>query len=297
MHWEPGGSRVRVDMERETSIWINGRLCFPGQAGISPFDHGLTVGNGVFETLIARQGTAFALTRHYKRLCHSAEVMGLTVPELEILRVAIGEVLEANDLAGCPARVRITLTGGEAPLGSDRGEKGETLMVAAMVPPVYGETVDVAMVPFTRNETGALVGVKSTSYAENVIALALAKKGGAGEAIFGNTQHQLCEGSGSNVFLVLDDHLVTPPLSSGCLAGVTRALVLELCAREGIPVDRKPVPLTALAGAEEGFLTSTTREVQPIGSVDGVPLGDGPGELTMQLRTAFREWAAREVDP
>jgi branched-chain amino acid aminotransferase len=288
---------VLVGMMTSATIWINGKLSFPEKAGISAFDHGLTVGNGIFETMISREGPAFALTRHYKRLCRSAQVLGLAVPDHDVLQTAIGEVLNANDLASGEGRVRITVTGGEAPLGSACEAGGETVMVTAMPAPVYGETADVFIVPYTRNETGALTGVKSTSYAENVIALATAKKAGAGEAIFGNTQHQLCEGSGSNVFLVLDDHLVTPPLSSGCLAGVTRALVLELCGREGIPVDRKSVPLTALAGAEEAFLTSTTRWVQPIRSVDGVEIGERPGELTLLLRKMLLALAATDVDP
>jgi branched-chain amino acid aminotransferase len=284
-------------MMMNCSIWINGQLTFPDKAGISAFDHGLTVGNGVFETLLSQEGAPFAFTRHYKRLCQSAEVLGLRAPEPSTLRTAIGAVLEANELGEGAARIRITLTGGVAPLGCERGEQEETLMVAAMEAPRHEESVDVAIVPYTRNETGALAGVKSTSYAENVIALASAKKEGAGEAVFGNTHHQLCEGSGSNVFLVLDDHLVTPPLSSGCLAGVTRALVLDLCSREGIPVDRKLVPITALAGASEAFLTSTTRWVQPIRAVDGVELGEAPGELTSMLRTKLLEWAAKEIDP
>ena len=284
-------------MTMSSSIWINGVLCSTGEARISPFDHGLTVGNGVFESLVAREGVPFALTRHHKRLCRSAEVLGLEVPPQEVFGKAISEVLKANELDGAAARLRITVTGGESPLGSDRGEQQATVIVAAVPAPVYPEMADVMIVPFSRNESGALVGVKSTSYAENVVALDLAKKSGASEAIFGNTQHQLCEGSGSNVFLVLDGHLVTPPQSSGCLAGVTRALVLEICGREGVPVERKPVPLTALTGAEEAFLTSTTRGVQPIRAVDGVPLLEAPGELTLQLRSAFREWTAKEVDP
>ncbi|MDE0826044.1 MAG: aminotransferase class IV, partial [Akkermansiaceae bacterium] len=295
LRWE--GSRVLLVMVENGSVWINGGLSAPEEAGISPFDHGLTVGTGVFETLVAKDGAPFAFTRHYKRLTRSAEVLGMEAPSSELLREAMTAVMGANGLDEGAARVRITVTGGEGPLGSDRGAGELTVIVAAVEAPVYGEMVDVAIVPYTRNESGALVGVKSTSYGENVVALARAKKAGAGEAIFGNTQHQLCEGSGSNVFLMLDDHLVTPPLSSGCLAGVTRALVLELCGREGIPVERKPVPLTALAGAEEAFLTSTTREVQPIRSVDGVDLRDVPGEMTLQLREAFQAWAAKDIDP
>lgn len=280
-----------------STVWLNGELQLTEAARISPCDRGLTVGNGIFETLFAREGVPYAFHRHYTRLCKSAEVMGLEAPAAEVLRTALAEVLAANQLQRTPARLRITLTGGEAPLGSVGGGGAPTVLVAAAPTSAPSELVDVVIVPFTRNESGALAGVKSTSYGENVVALARAQAAGAGEAIFGNTQHQLCEGSGSNVFLVLDEQLVTPPLRSGCLPGVTRALVLELCAREGVPVVRTPVPLTALAGVQEAFLTSTLRKVQAIRAVDGIELGEAPGELTRQVRELFEAWAAKEVDP
>ncbi len=160
-----------------------------------------------------------------------------------------------------------------------------------------GEVGDVSVVPYTRNETGALAGLKTTSYGENVVALSFAKERGAGEAIFANTRGELCEGTGTNVFIVLDGDLITPPLEAGCLAGVTRALVLEICEKEGIPVSEKAVPITALHQSSEAFLTSTTREVQPIGKVDGMELPNVPGEVSSRLRAAFRALAEAAVDP
>ena len=123
-------------MEGSPSVWFNGALCFPEKARISPFDHGLTVGNGIFETMVAREGVPYALSRHYKRLTRSAGVMGLEVPSKEEIQGAIGEVLEANGLTGETARVRVTVTGGEAPLGSDRGDLPSTVLVAAAAEPV-----------------------------------------------------------------------------------------------------------------------------------------------------------------
>ncbi len=278
-------------------IWMNGELRPLDETAVSPFDHGITVGDGVFETLISYAGAPFAFTRHHQRLGHSAAGMGLEVPSREGLREACVALLEANDLTGCLARLRITVTGGPAPLGSERGESPPTVMVAATAAPDLGATAKVVVVPFTRNETGALAGLKTTSYGENVVALAYARERGGGEAIFANTRGELCEGTGTNIFLVRDDRLLTPPLSSGCLAGVTRALVLGLCAQEGIPVAEETMPLTALRESKEAFLTSTTREVQPIETVDGSPLPDVPGPLTARLRAAFRSLATREIDP
>lgn len=277
-------------------IWLNGKLQPLAEAAISPFDHGVTVGDGVFETLIAYEGIPFAFRRHHERLVRSAEGMGLEPPEPGPLREACIELLGANGLTGQLARVRITLTGGLAPLGSERGDAPATLMVAATPAPSLGESAAVVVVPYTRNEGGALTGMKTTSYGENVVALSFAKQRGGGEAIFANTKGELCEGTGSNVFLVTDGELVTPPLASGCLAGVTRALTMELCEQEGIPVVEKNLPVTALHQATEAFLTSTTREVQPIATVDGISL-PVPGDVTARLRSAFRALADTDVDP
>ncbi|MCH2063645.1 MAG: aminotransferase class IV, partial [Roseibacillus sp.] len=163
-------------------VWINGSLRSAEEVGLSPFDHGITVGNGVFETLLASSGKPFAFTRHYRRLQRSAAAMGLSVRSAEELWSASLEVLQANELAGCRARLRITVTGGPAPLGSERGEEGETTLVAASPTAEWGETEDVSIVPYTRNENGALAGVKTTSYGENVVAQAGRKGKGAGGA-------------------------------------------------------------------------------------------------------------------
>jgi branched-chain amino acid aminotransferase len=279
------------------TVWINGALQSTEEVGISPFDHGVTVGNGVFETMLASDGSPFAFTRHYERLNRSAEMMGLSVRSREELWRASLEVLQANELVGRRSRLRITVTGGPAPLGSERGEQGETTLVAASPSAEWGDTEDVIVVPYSRNEHGALAGIKSTSYGENVVALAEARRRGAGEAIFANTRGELCEGTGSNVFLVSGGLLITPPLSSGCLAGVTRALVIELCEREGIVLEEKAVPISSLERAEEAFLTSTTREVQPIREVDGRLISNVPGEVTSRLQRSFRVLMDADLDP
>jgi branched-chain amino acid aminotransferase len=284
-------------MESECQVWFNGVLREADRVSLSPFDHGVTVGNGVFETLIAYEGMPFAFRRHHERLVRSAAVMDLSVPVAGILRDAVEAVITANALAETPARVRVTVTGGPSPLGSERGTAGTTVMVAATPAPFMGDAEDVWVVPFTRNENGALAGVKSTSYGENVVALTHAKDRGAGEAILGNTKGDLCEGTGTNVFLVDGEGVVTPPLESGCLAGVTRALVLELCEREGIPAREETLPLEALRLAREAFLTSTTREVQPISSVDGMAMLAVPGEMTARLARAFRNLVEETMDP
>lgn len=275
-----------------SAVWLDGALVPPEKAVVSVFDHGLTVGDGVFETVKVVGGRPFALRRHLERLARSARGLGLDVPLGEArLRGVVDEVVAAAGLDD--ARLRITLTGGVSPLGSGRVGGAPTLIVAAgVLAPWEPDTVAVT-VPWPRNERSAIAGVKTTSYAENVVALAEAHKVGATEAIMPNTRGNLCEGTGSNVFVVFGDRLVTPPLLAGCLAGVTRALLLEL-----LPdADEDDLPITALAGADEVLLTSTTREVQPLRELDGRPLPGVDGPVARRAMAAIADLPARDIDP
>jgi branched-chain amino acid aminotransferase len=226
----------------------------------------------------------------------SADLMGLPALPRPLVERAVAEVLEANaHLLHSPADVlRITYTEGTAPLGSDRAaQRTPRLLAAIALHDPVPQTTAVITVPWTRNENGALAGVKSTSYGENALALARAHAAGASEAIFANTAGRLCEGTGSNIFLVLDGRLITPPLGDGCLAGITRALVLEWT--DAIEAS---VPMTALAGAQEAFLTSSRRDVQAVTIIDGHPLGDGDlGPVTRATMNAFNAGQARSLDP
>lgn len=271
-------------------IWLDGRLRDPDSAYVSVLDHGLTVGDGVFETLQVADGTAFALTRHLRRLTRSATGLGLPEPDLDEVRRACEAVVAANPMEF--GRLRITYTGGVSPLGSARGEERPTLVVAAGESSRRPDSTAVITVPWTRNERGAVTGLKTTSYAENVVALARAGQQAATEALFANTAGALCEGTGSNVFVVLDGALHTPPLSSGCLAGITRELVLEWTGAH-----ETDLPLDVLDRAEEVFLTSTLRDVQAIARVDERALTPSPGPVTAKAMRTFAEHAAADRDP
>ncbi|MEO5874529.1 MAG: aminodeoxychorismate lyase [Streptosporangiaceae bacterium] len=266
-------------------VWVNGEL---GRTEISVFDHGITVGDGVFETIKLSRGAPFALTRHLDRLAFSARGMGLAEPDQTAIRAGIEAVLRDTDWE--LGRLRITYTGGIGPLGSERGADGPTTIIIAGEQKPFPATAAVTVVPWPRNEHGALSGLKTTSYGDNVIALAHAKRHGGQEAIFGNIAGNLCEGTGSNLFLVRDGRLITPTLRSGCLAGVTRALVLEWTGAEEVDV-----PLSELYEAEEAFLTSTTRDVQAIAELDGRPLPLGP--VTRKTAEVFAARAKNHLDP
>jgi branched-chain amino acid aminotransferase len=280
-----------MELEMAVPIWVNGDLVDPEKAVVSVFDHGLMVGDGVFETIKSVEGVAFALTRHLDRLALSAKRMDL--PEPDVASIADGV---RRCLAAAPkwplARIRITYTSGPGPLGSDRGSDGPSVIIIVGEQKPFPATGDVTVVPWPRNERGALAGVKSTSYGDNAKALAYAKERGGGEAIFENLAGDLCEGTGSNIFIVTGGRLITPTLASGCLAGVTRALTLEWYGGE-----EADVPISALYEAEEAFLTSTTRDVQPIHLVNGTALPQAPGPITLAAMKAFAERSAADIDP
>lgn len=274
--------------------WVNGRLTDADDAVVSVLDHGLTVGDGVFETVKVVDGVPFALGRHITRLARSAAGMGLPEPDEAEVRTA-SEAVVAQAPVGLH-RLRITYTGGVSPLGSERGDAGPTLVVAIAATSPPAEMATAAVVPWRRNEKGALAGIKTTSYGENVKSLAHAKRLGGSEAILGDTQERLCEGTGSNIFVVVDGELITPTLATGCLAGITRGLVLEWTdARE---VD---APLDVLDRAEEIFLTSSIRDVQAVSVVlwddRSRALRPAPGPVTREVAAVFAKRSAEDPEP
>jgi branched-chain amino acid aminotransferase len=270
--------------------WIDGRLLPDATVPAVPVsDHGLTVGDGVFEAVKVVDGQPFALDRHLDRLRGSARGLGLPALDEPLVRAGIAAVLGEEHLP--LGRLRITVTGGPAPMGSGRGNAAPTVIVVADPMQPWAPTTAVATVAWPRNERGALAGLKTTSYAENVVALAHAAERDADEAIFANLAGNLCEGTGSNVFYVVDGELRTPTLASGCLAGITRELVLEWC--EVVEVDE---PVGVLRTADEVFLASTTRDVHWVARCDD-RAWDEPGPVTRDAMQVWRDREAAEPDP
>lgn len=272
--------------------WLNGEITDLDVPLIGLLDHGFTVGDGVFETMRTTPGgDAFALTRHIERLRRSAAGLGLLPPDPDQVGVAVRAALAANsDTDLTNGRIRVTFTSGPGPLGSERGPGPATLAVTVQPGKPWPDTTTIGVPPWPRNERSPLVGLKTTSYAENAVALAWAKERGFSEAVMGNLAGDLCEGTGSNVFVVVDGQAMTPSLESGCLNGITRQLVMEWGR-----VPEKDLPLQILETVDEVFITSSTRDVHPVVAVGDRQLPVGP--VTQRLRDLFAERSAADIDP
>lgn len=272
-------------------VWINGEIVTDPR--ISVFDHGLTVGDGVFETVKTVDGVPFALTRHLHRLEHSANGMLIQPPSHQEIRAGIAALVPPESGLG---RLRITVTAGPGGSGSARDPRAHpTVMITHVAAKAWPAEAAVMTLPWPRNERSPLSGLKTTSYAENVLGLARAQQAGADEALFPNTEGDLCEGTGSNVFLRFNGgtRWYTPPLSSGALAGITRALVLEWC--EG--VEEREIAMQELDQVEAMILTSSTRDVQAVGSLNHRRLAGASDEGTRLLQKTFTEMATNTLDP
>lgn len=274
-------------------VWVNGALVAADAAALPALDHAVTVGDAVFETAKIVDGEPFALDRHQRRLAASARGLGLPEPDLGYIDQGIEAVLSGDPIPF--GRLRWSMTGGSGPLGSDRNDSKPSYIVLAAPqarPPEHGA---VAVVPWVRNERSAVAGLKTTSYAENVVALAYAHERGALEAVFANTRGELCECTGSNIFVVVDGQVLTPPADSGLLAGITRELTIEWGRADGVDIREQTLPLDVLESADEVFITSSTKDVLPVTRVDGRELPVGP--VTTALRDLFRARAMQERNP
>src|SRR5688500_7927729 len=230
-------------------VWVNGAFITTPETApaVAALDDGVLVGRGVFETLSIRHRVAFARRRHLQRLQVSAGIVGIAVDIAHIER-GIDAVL--SRWAARTGRLRITVTAG-----------GATIVVASDVVPIDA-TATVVVAPWPRNERSPLAAAKTTACIDNVLAFEYARERGATEALFLNTRDEVCEGSRTNVFAVCDGQLVTPPLSAGCLAGVTRALIVEY----GGAVEAT-LRLSQIMSASEAFLSSALRGAQPIAAI------------------------------
>ncbi len=256
----------------------NGQLRSADEPVVAATDE-MALGCGAFETMAASRGCPFLAAAHLDRLRQAAAVLGLICPSDEILLAAMREALAANDLAdAAKARLRLTL--------SSPVDGSANWWIEATPAPLRPATARVVTGPFFRNERSPLAGLKTVNFGENAIARDYARAAGADEVLFANTREELCESTWANVFVHIDGQWSTPPLSSGCLPGITRALVLALFPEIGPTVTETTLPMRERGRIESAFLTSSLREIQPISAIDGREL-DIPDSLA-QLQAAYR---------
>jgi branched-chain amino acid aminotransferase len=291
------------------AVYVNGRVTGEADAVVPVFDHGFLYGEGVYEVCRTYGGRVRLLPRHLARLRASAGLIALPVPfDDAALGARIDETLTAAGLKpwqdGVPdAYVRLLLTRGVGELSYDpRACPTPSLVIIARphIPPparVYEAGVEVALVDIERNRREALnPQIKSNNLLNNALAMQQALARGAFEAVMRNHEGHLAECSQSNLFVITDGRVRTPPIGEGLLPGITRAFVLELCSALGIAAEQCVLDDEGLFHADEAFLTSTTREIVPIVRVDGRAIGSGsPGPVTQRLLDTFRQRVATAV--
>jgi branched-chain amino acid aminotransferase len=241
-------------------VWLNGDLLDAEEAHISPLDRGFLLGEGVFETFRSYAGKLPTITEHLGRLASGCDVLGLEPPDTATLLAGVHSLLGENELED--ARLRITVT-------------RRTVLATANPLEPWPETATAVIAPWAHNEMSPLAGVKTTSRADTLMGGQYARQKGADEALFFNFAGNLCEATTANVFVVREGRVETPPLSAGCLPGITRGRVLKLCRKLGVDAIETDISRRTLEEADERFLTSSTRGIQPL---------DTAGPVTLQLQ-------------
>lgn len=278
-------------------VWINGVQQAADAPHVSARDRGLTLADGAFETMRVRGGVVFRLDRHLARL--GTALTALELPPPSALREWIGiaaHVAPAGDVS-----LRLTVTRGVGPGGVTLpADVHPTVILALNAMPhvpasVYESGLTGHVASGRRNERAATAGLKTLAYTDAVIGLLEARRAGADEAIFLDTNGHCSEATASNLFMWAENTLVTPPLTCGVLPGITRAAVLELAAQQGLRAVERAFVVSELLAAEEAFLTSSLRGLAPLVRADGHAIGSGtPGPITRRLTAAYSNLVAHE---
>jgi len=278
-----------------STLWCNGQWLEPGDFPAAPFDRGAILGLGLFETLLGLDGTVVFCERHLERLAAGCARFGWVAPQQQFpeLPAAMARLLQLAGHGAGRARIRLTVTAGTGPLTDVASGADRSVWMAAAPLAEPPASLAVTVAPWPRNERGALAGLKCAAYAENLVALDLARRAGFDETLFFNTAGDLCEAATANVFVVSEGVLRTPPLASGCLAGVTRAVVLDLAAAQGMACEEVALRRFDLDRADELWLTSATRGPVAVSRIGARQLARP--RLGMRLRGLWEAAARRKI--
>jgi branched-chain amino acid aminotransferase len=290
------GSLAHAGIGQVDAVWVNGEPLASDSVHVSARDRGLTLADGVFETMRVRNGRVFRLERHLARLSEALAVLGIPAPP-EIR----DWVLAAVRASGADAGVRLTVTrgigaGGIAPPQRPRPTVILSLSARPQFPPsTYEAGLTAHVASGRRNERAMTAGLKTLSYTDAVAGLLEAQRAGAEEALFLDTEEHCSEATASNLFVWTGRVLLTPPVSCGALPGITRATILELARTEKMELSERAFGLDDLLSGQEAFLTSSLRGIAPLVRVNGTPIGAGrPGPLTQRVSAAYAALVERE---
>jgi len=283
--------------DTHTIVWVDGKRLPSEGAHISARDRGLTLADGVFETMMARNGKVFRLEQHLTRI--EGALRFLEIPVSADLRDWVDAAIRA---AHAPdASIRLTVTRGVGPGGvTAPADPVPTVVVTVAPPPAFGSAIyetglTARVASGRRNKYSMTAGLKTLSYTDSIAAMLEARRDGADEALFLDTDGHCSEATASNFFAVIDGQLTTPPTVCAALPGITRAAVIELAAGMDLAVNDRPLDPAKLKFATEAFLTSSLRGIAPLVRLDGIAIGTGkPGKVTRQVMTAYADLFARE---
>lgn len=281
---------------KDLQIFIDGAFYSEADAKVSVFDHGLLYGDGIFEGIRFYNGRVFKLDQHLERLRESARAICLTLPmPLAEIEAAILETIRKNGLRDGYIRLLVTRGAGTLGLDPNRCPRASVIVIAATIqlyPPEKYQTGMVMVTCGTRRCSPAALSpaVKSLNYLNNIMAKIEANHAGADEGVMLNEEGYVAECTGDNIFVVKRGEILTPPISSGALRGITRQVVFDLCAEMGIPIREAQMTRYDIYTADECFLTGTAAEVIAAIKLDTRVIGDGkPGAVTQRIIAKFRE--------
>jgi branched-chain amino acid aminotransferase len=271
------------------SILHNGRICSSADSVLAPGQLGLLAGWGVFTTIRVTDGVLFAWDRHWARMMRDATLMHVPMPaDPDALKRDLARLVEANGKPTCTLRLVIIRNGGglwEAP------SRGSDCDVVAMTTDLksWGDSVRLTVQHQARHGASEFAGTKINSWAMNLTWLENAQRRGFDETVLLNERGEVAELTSANIFIATGSEVWTPPLSSGCLPGITRELLLSDVKTAEYPVGERVLTLNDLYAADEVFITSSTRDLLPVAEIDGRSV-HRQGSAMTTLKAAFRAY-------